>query len=94
MRCAACGSEGLLEGEIKGGDGTMPNFFLTDTPLLTRIFGFGARAITAYACIRCQHLQLTVDFRDDDRERYAEFEGEQPTVLERINAAPEKSDEN
>ncbi len=88
MRCAACGSESLVEGEIKGGDGTMPSFFPSDTPLLTRFFGLGARAITAYACIRCQHLQLAVDFREEDRERYTEFEGEQPSVLERLNESP------
>jgi hypothetical protein len=29
-----------------------------------------------------------VDFREEDRERHAEFEGEQPGVLERINAEP------
>lgn len=70
------------------GDGSNPSFHPSDAALLKRIFGVGGRNITAYGCIRCQNLQFMVNFRDEDRERYVEFEGEQPSVLERINTAP------
>jgi hypothetical protein len=33
-------------------------------------------------------LQLGVDFNEGDLERYQQFEGEQPGVLERINSNP------
>ena len=88
MRCTACGSETLVEGKIQAGDGSYPAFYPTETALLKRMFGVGGREITAYGCIRCHHVQLMVNFRDEDRERYAEFEGEQPSVLERLNTAP------
>jgi hypothetical protein len=35
-------------------------------------------------------LQFTVEFSERDLERYQEFEGEQPDVLERINSNPKK----
>jgi hypothetical protein len=35
-------------------------------------------------------LQFTVEFTERDLERYQEFEGEQPGVLERINSDPKK----
>jgi hypothetical protein len=35
-------------------------------------------------------LQLAVEFNEDDLERYQQFEGEQPGVLERINSEPKK----
>ena len=53
-------------------------------------FGVGARSIRAYGCLHCQHLQLAVNFSDKDLERYQNFEGEQPGVLERINSEPKK----
>jgi hypothetical protein len=89
MKCAACGSEALVEGRVQGDDGSSPSFYPSDMPLLRRMFGIGGRGIRAYGCVHCGHLQLTVDFREDDRARHAEFEGEQPGVLERINAEPE-----
>jgi hypothetical protein len=52
------------------------------------MFGVGTREVRAYGCIRCQHLQLAVSFSDEDLQRYQQFEGEQPGVLERINAEP------
>lgn len=86
MKCAACGSEALVEGRIQGNDGSTPSFYPSDAPLLRRMFAIGGRGIRAYGCVHCGHLQLAVDFREEDRERHAEFEGEQPGVLERINA--------
>jgi hypothetical protein len=57
------------------------------------MFLVGARTIRGYGCIRCQHLQLAVDFSEKDLERYQQFEGEQPGVLERINSEPKKLEE-
>lgn len=54
------------------------------------MLGVGARSIRAYGCLDCQHLQLAVNFSDKNLERYQNFEGEQPGVLERINSEPKK----
>jgi len=54
------------------------------------MFGVGSRRIRGYACIHCHHLQLAVDFSEKDLQRYQQFEGEQPGVLERINSDPKK----
>jgi hypothetical protein len=53
------------------------------------MFG-GGRKIRAYACLHCNHLQFLVEFQPGDLERYQEFEGAQPSVLERI----EENDDN
>jgi len=52
------------------------------------MFGVGTREVRAYGCIHCQHLQLAVSFSEEDSQRYQQFEGEQPGVLERINSGP------
>jgi hypothetical protein len=88
MKCASCGSTALVEGTIKGDDGSTPKFYPSDTPLLRRIFSIGGRPIRAYGCVHCHHLQLAVGFSNGDLERYQQFEGEQPNVLERISSAP------
>lgn len=56
------------------------------------MFGVGMRGVRAYGCIHCQHLQLAVEFTEEDSQRYQQFEGQQPSVLERINSEPEQSD--
>lgn len=90
MKCTACGSSALVAGTIMGGDGTMPTFCPSDIPALKRTFGIGSRAIQAYGCVHCRNLQFAVEFKERDLERYQEFEGEQPGVLERINSNPKK----
>jgi hypothetical protein len=90
MKCTACGSSSLVVGTIIGGDGSAPGFYPSDVPALKRIFGIGNRAIQAYGCVRCRNLQFTVDFSERDFERYQQFEGEQPDVLERINSNPKR----
>ena len=90
MKCTACGSSSLVVGTIMGGDASTPRFYPSDVPALKRIFGIGSRAVQAYGCIRCRNLQFTVKFSERDLERYQEFEGEQPDVLERINSNPKK----
>lgn len=86
MKCAACGSTALVEGKLVGED--VIGFQPGDAPWLKRIFAVGNRDISAYGCLHCQHLQLAVEFSESDLERYQQFEGEQPNVLERINSEP------
>jgi hypothetical protein len=92
MKCTACGSSSLVEGTIMSGDGSTPAFLSSDMPALKRIFGIGSRAVQAYGCVHCRNLQFTVEFSERDVERYQQFEGEQPDVLERINSNPKKFD--
>ena len=90
MKCTACGSESLIEGTVRDSNGATVRFYLSDLPPLKRIFGIGSREVRAYGCIHCQNLQFGVDFNASDLERYQQFEGEQPDVLERINSNPKK----
>ena len=91
MKCTACGSSSLVEGSIIGSaDGSTFGFYPSDMTTLKRIFGIGSKAVQAYGCVRCRNLQFTVAFSERDFERYQEFEGEQPGVLERITSDPKK----
>jgi hypothetical protein len=92
MKCTACGSSSLIEGTIAGADGSTIGFYASDLPALKRMFCIGSRAIHAYGCVHCGNLQFAVEFNEGDLERYQEFEGEQPDVLERINSTPKKLD--
>lgn len=91
MKCIACGSAALVKGtlmENSGGGTTV--FKLEEVSIWKSMFGVGTREIRAYGCVHCHHLQLAVDFTEKDLERYQQFEGEQPGVLERINSEPKK----
>jgi hypothetical protein len=87
MKCIACGSTALVEGTLLDANSTGDiSFKIGETPFIKRIFGIADnRRVRAYGCVHCQHLQLAVDFSETDLERYQEFEGQQPGVLERIN---------
>jgi hypothetical protein len=90
MKCVACGSVSLIEGNlIDIADGGTSVFKLKDVSTWKSIFGIGIRKVNAYGCVNCSHLQLAVDFNNEDRERYRQFEGKQPSLLERINAESE-----
>jgi hypothetical protein len=90
MKCVACRSVSLVEGElINMADAGTSAFKLKDVSTWKSIFGIGNRKVRAYGCVNCNHLQLAVDFSDKDRDRYLQFEGVQPSVLERINAEEE-----
>ena len=90
MKCTACGSSSLVMGTIMSSDGATLGFYPSDLPAIKRIFGIGSRGVQAYGCVHCHNLQFSVEFTERDLERYQEFEGEQPDVLERINSNPKK----
>jgi hypothetical protein len=89
MKCLACGSEALVGGTLQdnSGGGTLV-FKLDDVSTWKSMLGIGTRSVRAYGCLHCQHLQLAVDFTEKDLKRYQQFDGEQPSVLERINSEP------
>lgn len=78
MRCIACGSPSLVEGEILTSDGGNTLFSPSDKSKLKRALGIGSRSVHAYGCPRCGHLQLAVKFSEEDLKKYQSFEGEQP----------------
>ena len=82
----------MVEGTAReGGGGAELRFYPSDRSMLKQLFFSSAtRAIRAYACLHCQNLQLAVDFNEKDLERYQQFDGEQPGVLERINSNQKK----
>lgn len=91
MKCIACGSTALVEGAlIDTAGGRTIGFQPADISTFRKALGMGTRAVHAYGCIHCHHIQFAVDFNEEDAEKYHQFEGQQPDVLERINAAPEE----
>lgn len=88
MRCVSCGSTNLVEGTVP----LTPKDDLKFTPggrsFKDRVFG-GGRKVHAYGCLHCNHLQLAIDFAPGDVERYQEFEGAQPTIVERLEGSDE-----
>ena len=93
MKCVACGSVVLVEGTLVDSNGGPPVFKPAEVPIWKSMFGVGTKNIRAYGCIRCHHLQLAVDFSEGDLQRYQQFEGEQPGVLERINSERKELEE-
>ena len=91
MKCLACGSEAVVGGTIaSASDGGKTVFRLDEVPIWKSLFGVGTRNIRAYGCVHCQHLQLVVDFSEEDKLRYQQFEGEQPGILERLATETDK----
>ena len=89
MKCVACGSIALVEGTLIDNSGSRTSIFKPkELSIWKSMFGVGTREVRAYGCIHCQHLQLAVSFSEEDLQRYQQFEGEQPGVLERINSEP------
>ena len=89
MKCVSCGGGALVEGTLMdNSSGGTSNFKPKDLSMWKSMFGVGTREVRAYGCIHCQHLQLAVSFSEEDLQRYQQFEGEQPGVLERINSEP------
>ena len=92
MKCVACGSTSLVEGILIDSSGnTSARFKPEDVSTWKSMLGLGVRPVRAYGCIHCQHLQLAVNFSEDDSQRYQQFEGQQPTILERLNSEPDET---
>ncbi len=90
MKCIACGSTALVTGTISdNSSGGSIVFKPDDVSIWKSMFGVGARKVRCYGCVHCQHLQLAVDFSEKDVQRYNQFEGERPSVLELINSESE-----
>ena len=93
MKCTACGRTALVTGTVyDNSSGGSILFKIEDIPIWKSLFGVGTRKIRAYGCVHCQHLQFAVDFNEKDVQRYNQFEGEQPSILERINSEPKGTD--
>ena len=74
-----------MEGRIAAGRGTDDlRFRPARLPFLSAALGLGSRPVRAYGCPRCHHLQLAVDFSEEESQKFIEFEGQQPGVLERL----------
>jgi hypothetical protein len=87
MKCVACGSTSLIDGDLVDMKGGLMRFFkLKEIPKWKSTFGKGIREVRAFGCVNCLHLQFSVDFIEEDLQRYRQFEGKQLSVLEMINA--------
>lgn len=87
MKCVACGSTNLIEGKVLDeGGGSEMKFKPSEVSMWKAVFGYGVQEISASACVHCGHLHLNVNFSDADRQRYLQFEGQQPDLLRRIES--------
>lgn len=87
MNCIACDSTNLIEGQILDeAGGKLVNFKPLEVSMWKAVFGIGVREITALACVHCGNLQLNVNFSDEDKNRYLQFDGQQPDLLKRIES--------
>ena len=93
MKCVACGSTALVKGTLMDHSCSGTSIFKPkELSIWKKMFGVGMREVRAFGCIHCQHLQLAVSFSEEDFQRYQQFEGEQPGVLERINSEPREAE--
>jgi predicted nucleic-acid-binding Zn-ribbon protein len=91
MNCNVCGSANLVEGSISaGGNVSVYTFAASDESFFKEMLGVGGRGVHSYACIHCGNLQFTVDFKDEDKRQYLEFESQQPGVAEDSDVLGEK----
>lgn len=91
MRCVSCGSANLVEGTIPLTPKDDLKFNPGGRSFKDRLFG-GGRRVRAYGCLHCNHLQFAVDFDPSDAERYQEFEGSQPSIVERLEESGEQEE--
>ncbi len=86
MNCNFCGSTNLIEGAISAGASVAGNTFMpTDESYFKKMFNAGGREVHSYGCVHCGNLQFIVDFSEDDKKQYLEFEAQQPSVTERLD---------
>lgn len=76
MYCTPCGNTSLVEGDLLNSNGGITVFTPTGDSKLKKALGMGGRLVRAYGCPRCGHLQLAVEFTEDDLKKYQSFEGE------------------
>jgi hypothetical protein len=88
MKCNVCGSTNLIKGSVGGSDGSAGSdiFVPDDKPFFKRMFSLDSRKIHCYACVHCNNLQFTVDFNEGDKKKYLKFEGQQPSLMERLES--------
>jgi Zn ribbon nucleic-acid-binding protein len=87
MNCVAGESTNLIEGKILDeSGGAKPRFKPLEVSMWKAVFGIGVQEVTVFACVHCGHRQMSVNFSDEDRQRYLELEGQQPDLLERIES--------
>jgi predicted nucleic-acid-binding Zn-ribbon protein len=86
MKCLACGNRHLVEGTISDGTSTDISLKLKDDSWFKKMLNIGNRPVRAYGCITCGHLQLGVEFSEEDKQKYQEFDDQQPSVLERLKS--------
>jgi hypothetical protein len=55
-----------------------------------KILGKQSRKVIAFACAHCGNLQHQVKFTDLDRERFARFDGPQPSVVDDPDRSPDE----
>ncbi len=65
---------------------TKLSFIPRDVSVWKAAFGIDVREISALGCLHFGHLHLNVNFSDEDRHRFLEFEGQQPDLLNRIES--------
>lgn len=92
MKCVSCGSTNLVEGTLPLTPKDDLKFKPGGRSFRDRAFGNRGRDVRAYGCVDCGHLQLAVAFDPAEAESYKSFEGQQPSVIERLGegeAGPE-----
>lgn len=52
----------------------------------------GGNKILSFACVHCGNLQFIVNFSEKDKKQYLQFEGQQPSLMERIKDESETSE--
>jgi len=94
MNCNSCGSSNVIEGTIvNNSDGGSTSLFVSkDKPLYKKIFGMGGNKILSFACVHCGNLQFIVNFSEKEKKQYLQFEGQQPSLMERIKDESETSE--
>jgi hypothetical protein len=57
------------------------SFMFAEGSRWRKILGIENRQVIAFACMHCGNLQHQIKFTDLDRERFARFDGPQPSVI-------------
>ena len=66
------------------------SFMFAEGSRWRKILGIENRQVIAFACMHCGNLQHQVKFTDQDRERFARFDGPQPSVVVDTDHSPDE----